>query len=198
MERKWDSRLDAIGVRLEAPANAKYRLVEAWWRGPEESRDKHHIYVRILDEAGAPLEGQPFRITNGGVFIERTKGKGFDDFYGNFPMFAGGGYAVDVPDATSDKITGLATGLPGKPFANTSIILVFRRGADVPAPQPPTPQPPEPQPPIPVPQPPAPEPPAPPQPAPGPKLDEATRGQLLALLDKAQAELDAARKLLEV
>jgi hypothetical protein len=181
MERKWDSHLDAIGVRLETPASAQYRLVEARWRGPEESGDKHHIYVRILDEAGKPLEGQPFQVKNGDVFIERTKGPGFDDYYGNFPMFAGGRYTLDIPDATSDRVTGLATGLPNDPYANTSVVLVFQQGADVEATQPGKPEP---------------EPVKPQLPG-GPTQDKATQTRLLELLDQAQAEIEAARKLLE-
>jgi len=60
MERKWDPRLDDLGVHLEAPAQAEYRLVEASWVGSSEANDKRHIYVRVLDRDGTPLEGQPF------------------------------------------------------------------------------------------------------------------------------------------
>ncbi|MDQ1301210.1 MAG: hypothetical protein QG637_1131 [Chloroflexota bacterium] len=202
MERKWDSRLDELGVRLEAPEQAEYRLVEGRWVGPDEAGDKRLIYVRVLDPSGAPLEGQPFRITNGGERIERTKGGGFDQFWGNYPMFSAGLYAVDIPDATSDKVSYLPTGFKEDPYANTCYYLVFQRGASVVEPIPtPDPEPiplptPDPEP-IPVPEPdPTPIPPPLPTPAP-PKLDEATRGRLLALLDQAQAELAAARKLLE-
>jgi len=188
MERKWDPRLDELGVRLEAPEQAEYRLVEARWAGPDEAGDKRLIYVRVLDPSGAPQEGQPFRITDGGERIERTKGGGFDQFWGNYPMFSTGLYAVDIPDAISDKVSHLPTGLKEDPYANTCYYLVFQRGVTVIEPIP-TPGPiPVPQPdPIPVPS---------PIPTP-PKLDEATRRQLLALLDQAQAELEAARKLLE-
>ncbi len=82
MERKWDPRLDELGVRLEAPSEAEYRLVEARWVGPDEAGDKRLIYVRVLDERGTPQEGQPYRITNGGERIERTKSGGFDQFWG--------------------------------------------------------------------------------------------------------------------
>jgi hypothetical protein len=190
MERKWDPRLNDLGVRLEAPVQAEYRLVEASWVDPSEAHDKRHIYVRVLDKDGAPLEGQPFRITNGGVRIERTKGPGFDQYWGNYPMFGGAVYAVDIPDITSDKIVHLVAGLKGDPSRNTCFILVFQRGVDVslqpgpgPAPEP-TPGP-------------TPGPGPTPEPSPGIKLDEATRARLLGLLDQAQAELDAARTLLE-
>jgi hypothetical protein len=198
MERKWDSRLTELGARLEAPANAEYRLVEARWVGPDEAGDKRLIYVRVLDPAGAPLEGQPFRITNGGERIERTKSGGFDQFWGNYPMFAAGPFAVDIPDVVSDRISGLPRGSKENPHANTCYYLVFQRGAAIVEPIP-TPEPaPEP---IPVPEPepiPVPEPEPTPIPAPpAAQLDEATRRRLLALLDQAQAELEAARKLLE-
>ena len=139
MERKWDPRLDDLGVHLEAPAQAEYRLVEASWVDPSEANDKRHIYVRVLDKDGTPLEGQPFRITNGGVRIERTKGPGFDQYWGNYPMFGGGVYAVDIPDVTSDKLTHMVTGSKADPFKNTCYVIVFRRSAEI-AP-PPTPGP---------------------------------------------------------
>lgn len=197
MERKWDPRLDDLGVRLEAPAQAEYRLVEASWVDPGEANDKRHIYVRVLDKDGTPLEGHPFRITNGGVRVERTKGPGFDQYWGNYPMFGGGVYTVDIPDVTSDKLTHMVTGSKGDPFRNTCYVIVFQRSVEIapPAPGPipgPTPGPtPDPTPG------PTPGPGPTPDPGPGPKLDEATRARLLGLLDQAQAELDAARKLLE-
>ena len=180
MERKWDPRLTDAGVRLEAPAAVQYRLVEASWRSAAESGDKHHIFVRILDDRGTPLEGQRFRVTNGGARIEYTKAGGYDQFWGNFPMFAGGVYSVDIPNASSDQVTGARTGMPGNAYANTSIYLVFQRGVSVTPPGPPTP-PPQ----------------VPPIPPPPPALDAAKKAQLLALLDKAQSEIDAARALLE-
>lgn len=194
MERKWDSRLDGMGVHLEAPANAEYRLIEARLAGPEEAGDKRLIYVRVLDPSGAPQEGQPFRISNGGERIERTKSGGFDQFWGNYPMFFAGPYAVDIPNAVSDKISNLPRDLKDNSDANICYYLVFQRGAEIIEPIP-TPEPipvPEPEP-IPVPEP-------TPEPIPAPptgQLDEAMRRRLLALLDQAQAELEAARKLLE-
>lgn len=190
MERKWDPRLDELGARLEAPPEAQYRLVEARWAGPDEAGDKRLIYVRVLDENGTPQEGQPYRITNGGERIERTKSGGFDQFWGNYPMFAAGPYAVDIPNATSDRISNLPRGTKNDPGANTCYYLVFQRGAVIATPPPtPGPEPPSVPPPGPTPGP------VPPAPAPG--LDEETRRRLLALLDQAQSELEAARKLLE-
>ena len=139
MERKWDLRLDDLGVRLEAPAQAEYRLVEASWVDPSEANDKRHIYVRVLDKDGAPLEGHPFRITNGGVRVERTKGPGFDQYWGNYPMFGGGVYTVDIPDVTSDKLAHMVTGSKADPFKNSCYVIVFRRSVEI-AP-PPTPGP---------------------------------------------------------
>ncbi|MCX7670020.1 MAG: hypothetical protein N2439_08105 [Anaerolineae bacterium] len=192
MERKWDPRLDELGARLEAPAEAEYRLVEARWVGPDEAGDKRLIYVRVLDENGTPQEGRPYRIINGGERIERTKSGGFDQFWGNYPMFAPGPYAVDIPGATSDRISNLPRGTKDNPGANTCYYLVFQYRATVTPPAPtPTPQPPPTPPAGP---PPGPEPPSVP-PAPG--LNEETRRRLLALLDQAQSELEAARKLLE-
>jgi hypothetical protein len=171
-----------LGVRLSAPAQAEYRLIEARWADPGEANDKRHIYVRVLDKQSAPQEGQPFRVTNGGVRIERTKGAGFDQFWGNSPLYGGGRYAVDIPDTTSDRID-LVAGTRTDPFANTCYYLVFQHGVDILPPSPgPTP---------------GPTPPPGPPPAPGSELDAETRRRLLSLLDQTQAELDAARKLLE-
>jgi hypothetical protein len=171
MEHKWDPRLDELGVRLEAPAQAEYRLVEASWVDPSEADDKRHIYVRVLDKDGTPLEGHPFRITNGGVRVEHTKGPGFDQYWGNHPMSGGGVYAVDIPEVISDKLTHMVTGSQGDPLLNTCYVLVFQRSVEI---TPPTSE-----------------------PGSGVKLDEATRARLLGLLDQADAELNAARKLLE-
>ncbi len=107
-------------------------------------------------------------------------------------MFAPGPYAVDIPNATSDRISNLPRGTKDNPAANTCYYLVFQRGAMVTPPgSPPTPQPPPTPPPGPT---PGPEPPPVPPPS---GLDEETRRRLLALLDQAQSELEAARKLLE-
>jgi hypothetical protein len=217
-ERTWDPQLDALGVKLVSPDTAQYRLVSAKWLAPAEARDKHHIYVRILDEQGKPLQDQAFRVTNGGVVIARTKGPGLDDYYGNFPMFANGHYTVDIPNATSDQVMGLFTGLPTNPYLNTSFYLVFERGATITQPgggeQPePGTQPgggdvqpgdqggAEPQPGggdvEPGDQGSQTEPGgSEPQPGAAPRLDPATRAQLLALIDQAQAEINAARTLL--
>jgi hypothetical protein len=184
MERIWDPRLDDLGVRLEAPAEAEYRLVEANWVDPSEANDKRHIYVRVLDKDGTPLEGQRFRVTNGSVHIERTKGPGFDQYWGNYPMYGGGVYAVDIPDATSDRLSHMVTGSKSDPFRQSCYVLVFQRGVEVALPPTPPPTPP-------------PDPGPTPDPDPGVTLDEATRARLLGLLDQAEAELNAARVLLE-
>ena len=173
MERKWDSRLDALGVRVESPPNAQVRLVEARWVGPAEAGDKAYVYVRVQDEQGKPLPEQEFRVEFQADTlerrVERTKGPGLDDFYGNFPMFTGVVHTVDIPGGTSDRVIGVKRGAPDNPGANTCIYLVFQHAAQIVSPplgQPPT-------------------------------IDEATRQRLLALLDKAQSEINAARALLE-
>ena len=135
MERKWDSRLDALGVRVESPPNAQVRLVQARWVGPDEAGDKFYIFVRVQDEQGRPLQGQEFRVEFQADTIERrverTKGPGLDDFYGNFPMFPGLVHTVDIPGSTSDRVVGVKRGVSGNPGANTCIYLVFQRGASI-------------------------------------------------------------------
>lgn len=174
MPRVWDSRLDALGVTVVTPAGAQVHLVEARWMDASQAGDKFHIFVRVQDKNGQPLRDQEFRVrfTTEAVEtrIERTKGPGLDDFYGNFAMSPGLAYTVDIPGATSEQVTGLVRGVPGNPAANSSFFLVFQRGAPTPPPPPPDDKP--------------------------PRLDETTRRRLLALLDQAQAEIDAARALL--
>ena len=174
MPRVWDSRLDALGVRVVTPAGAQVHLVEARWLDASQAGDKFHIFVRVQDANGQPQRDQEFRVRftteTAETRIERTKGPGLDDFFGNFAMFPGLSYAVDIPSATSEQVTGLVRGAPGNPAANSSFFLVFQRGAPV----------------------------EPPRPDDGPPtLDETTRRRLVALLDQAQAEIDAARALLE-
>ena len=182
MEREWDSRLDALGVRVKSPPDSQVRLVKARWVDPGEAGDKFYIFVRVQDEQGKPLQGQEFRVEFQADTLERrvdrTKGPGLDDFYGNFPMAIGLVHTVDIPGVTSDRVTGLKRGAPGNPEANTCFYLVFQRGAQVVWPH---------------------FPPDEPHSEPGQPstVDEATRQKLLALLDKAQVEIDAARKLLE-
>ena len=178
MPRVWDSRLDALGVRVVSPAGAQVSLVQGRWQDASQAGDKFNIFVRVQDENGQPQPDQAFRVRfttdTAETRIERTKGPGLDDFYGNFAMFPGLVYTVDIPGITSEQVTGLVRGVPGNPAANSSFFLVFQRGA--PATPPPPPPPPDDGP---------------------PKLDDMTRQRLLALLDQAQAEIDAARALLE-
>ncbi|MCW5860652.1 MAG: hypothetical protein KIS63_20330, partial [Caldilineales bacterium] len=134
MNRDWDSRLDAMGARLETRPDAEFHLVEARWQDEKASGDKHHIYLRVLDENGKPIEGHFFRVSNGGVYVDRTKGPGFDDYWGNFPMFAGGAYTVDIPTGASDRVINLPSGTPANRYANTCFFLVFQRGQASPPP----------------------------------------------------------------
>ena len=143
-------------------------MVSARWADPSEAGDKRLIYVRVLDENGTPQAGQPFRVMNIQARIERTKGAGYDAFWGNAPMYGEGVFTVDIPETASDRIH-CQTGIPGNPAVNTCFFLTFQRGATAPLDGP----------------------------TPDDDLDQITRARLRALLDQAQAEIDAARRLLE-
>ena len=127
----------------KSPPNAQVRLVEARWVGPAEAGDKAYMYVRVQDEQGKPLPGRSFGLnskpTRSNSRVERTKGPGLDDFYGNFPMYPGVVHTVDIPGGTSDRVIGVKRGAPDNPGANTCIYLVFQHGAIIVSPPPPPP-----------------------------------------------------------
>ncbi len=133
MEREWDSRLDALGVRVESPPDSQVRLVKARWVDPGEAGDKFYIFVRVQDEQGKPLQGQEFRVEFQADTLERrvdrTKGPGLDDFYGNFPMATGLVHTVDIPGMHLGQSDRFETGRAGKPGAQTRASTWFSSAA---------------------------------------------------------------------
>jgi hypothetical protein len=133
--RDWDYRMKYLGkgVRLEPTAEADktyWRLVEGQWRDLKESQGRRHIYVKLLDRDGKPLEGAKFRVQDGGRALVPTKGP-VDQFLGNYPMYGAiGTYTVDVAekDYPSDKVTNVGLGTEEAPsdLAPTSFQFTFR------------------------------------------------------------------------
>ena len=133
--RKWDSRLDLLGVRVEpaavAPGQPYWRLVEARWANEQESQGKHHIYVDVLDENGQRIIGQPVVVRwHDGQVVIKTEDKPEPEFSCNFQMYTVlGAYDLYVDGLPSDKVLGMGLGTPELPnwTIHTSFYLVFQR-----------------------------------------------------------------------
>ncbi len=127
---RWDKRLDDLGVTLDRAtpqAGGPYwRLVSAVYEDETQSGGRHHIFVRLLDEAGAEMEGTVVVAwRDGAVEIAVPRDGGSDPYarYANFPMYAPlGSYSVRVA-GISDTVQGL--GLPGHRHVN--YLLTFQR-----------------------------------------------------------------------
>lgn len=133
--RKWDSRLDLLGVRVEpaavAPGQPYWRLVEARWANEQESQGKHHIYVDVLDENGERIIGQPVVVRwHDGQVVIKTEDKPKPECSCNFQMYTVlGAYDLYVDGLPSDKVLGMGLGTPELPnwTIHTSFYLVFQR-----------------------------------------------------------------------
>jgi hypothetical protein len=140
IERIWDSRLDRQGVRLvpaEVGEGQEYwRLVGAKWYDQTESYlagGDHHIYIRILDADGHPLEGVKFHVIEGGLSYDVIQDKGaIDNYRKDVPMWHMlGTYAIYVVEGglPSDHVEGMGMGnvdFPGYKL-HTSFDLTFIR-----------------------------------------------------------------------
>lgn len=127
---RWDGRLDGLGItltRATPQAGSPYwRLVSAAYEDEAESGGRHHIFVRLLDEAGRDVEGTVVVAWRNGSAEVTTPREGSGDRYArfaNFPMYAPlGSYSVRVA-GISDVVQGL--GLPGNRHVN--YLLTFQR-----------------------------------------------------------------------
>lgn len=129
-EIEWDTRLDALNASFVPiqdlkPGQQYWRLVSAKYlpagEGEGESRGRHHIFYKVLDESGQPQAGKSISMSwADGQSSDVTKGE--DEFRGNQPLYASfapergerGPYSafVTADGLSSDKVQGL--GLPLK------------------------------------------------------------------------------------
>jgi hypothetical protein len=132
--RRWDPRLEALGVRIEpaavAPGQSHWRLVEARWTNERESGGKHSIYVEAVGAHGNRLLGQPVTVEwSGHSLVLPVEDRPAPDWAVNFPMYSTlGSYSVRVGGAPSDRIVGLGLGTAETPFytVHTCFYLTFR------------------------------------------------------------------------
>jgi hypothetical protein len=131
---EWDSRLDAMGVKLvraqPAAGETCFRLVKAKWLDEIESQGRHHIFVDVLDEGGQRMIGQRVIVSNGGQNVLVTEDKPPPELSCNFPMFAVlGSYSCQV-EGVSDVVTGMGMGSAELPThkLHTSFELTFQLG----------------------------------------------------------------------
>lgn len=121
---RWDPRLDDLGVRLErseATGQRVWRLTEALWEDPREARGLHHVFVRVLDEAGRPVDGVEviLKWPDGSSSTRTHSGEA------NFPLYGPlGEYTVSL-EGNSDRVVGL--GLPRKHHVNYRLTFQRRR-----------------------------------------------------------------------
>jgi hypothetical protein len=130
---EWDSRLDALGVKLvraqPAAGETCYRLVKAKWLSEAESGGRHHIYVDVLDEEGKRILGQRVIVSNGGQTVLVTEDKPPPGLSCNMPMYAALGTYYCQVEGVSDVVTGMGMGsaeLPGH-MLHTCFELTFQR-----------------------------------------------------------------------
>ena len=109
------------------PGQLYWKLIRAEYQGPDESDGKHHIYFKVEDEQGKPLEYQ--RVWQGWP-DDKTDATTNEAGETNIPLWASfspeheaGPYTAWVDGLPSDRVTGM--GLPLKRQVN--FLLTWRR-----------------------------------------------------------------------
>lgn len=85
----WDSRLNALGVTLQPASSCSpncWRLISAAYEDEQQSAGLHHIWSQVLNEQGAQLVGQEWRVTYPGNTISLTTKPAPE--WADFPMYA--------------------------------------------------------------------------------------------------------------
>jgi LysM repeat protein len=128
----WDPRLDALGASVEEArvqqGQIYWKLVQAEYQGPSESRGKHHIYYVVLDERGEPMSGQ--KVWQGWP-SDKTDATTGENGEANLPLWSSyapdrgeiGPYSAWVDGFPSDRVHGL--GLPSK--SSVCFLLKWQR-----------------------------------------------------------------------
>ncbi len=109
---------------VDNPDQPYWKLTSVWWK--EEGTG--YMFVKCLDEAGKPIEGQAFQaLRDGGVDTAQTKGAA-DEFWGNLPMYGAlGTYTVTVKDAPSDALKNVGNGGEQPGYKPTNFWLTFQK-----------------------------------------------------------------------
>jgi len=130
----WDSRLNALGVRIEparaAQGQSYWRLISASWANEQQAAGKHSIYVEVLGADGKRRVGQPvvFQWPAGSITLP-VEDRPLPDWGANFPMYATlGSYSASVVGAPSDKVVGMGLGTVETPdfTVHTTFYLTFQ------------------------------------------------------------------------
>ena len=134
-DRIWDPRLDQRGAELiEAevqPGQGYWRLVEAHWLNKEESANKHHILMDVLDEDGNRLVGVPIWVSwySDGAMVY-TQEKFAEPYAADFGMYHMPPTYGAGPDtgAPADRVHGMGLGELYDPYFahHTSYVLIWR------------------------------------------------------------------------
>ena len=139
-DRFWDPRLDQLGtVLIEAsvsPGQSYWRLVKGQWfdEGEPPFADKHHIFVDILDPAGARQVGVQLRVlsADGSDLLATitTEAKPGEPYAADYPMFnLAPAYRVIPADGhPADAVSGMGLGSISRPevWTNTSYLFVWQ------------------------------------------------------------------------
>lgn len=133
----WDARLDQLGIRwisATVPAGQPYwRLIKAEFWDENQSQNRHHIYMNVLDEAGARLIGQKLIVEwPDEKLVVVTEDKPPPEYSANYPLEINhyppwgtlGAFTVWVDGLPSDKVAGM-----GLPSRNKPVVywLTFQR-----------------------------------------------------------------------
>lgn len=126
--------LGEYGVSILKHADpAAFRVIGIHHLSGSENRGNHHIYVDVLDENGARINGSLIKVQVGNnPPTYATVDKPASEPGTNAPMWASTQYSVSVANHPSDTVIGLHTGHSDEPgggntWGHHSFYVVFQR-----------------------------------------------------------------------
>lgn len=132
---EWDPRLDQRGASLQAaavaPGQGYWKLVKARWYDEQESGNRQHILVDLLDENDQRAVGLPVRIDwEGGEATITTEAKPGEEYAANFALAVPAPFYNAAPNDgnPADAVLGMGLGSLSNPggFVRASYGLVWR------------------------------------------------------------------------